>query len=361
MRRKITIIVCIVILVVFGRFLFEAAKLTPVFFQLLFSRDIQLKKNDHSINILLLGVGGAKHEGPDLTDTVIFTSIDPTNKKAVMVSIPRDLWVPDLKTKINVAYADGESKKRGGGLILAKAVVAKILHQPIDYAIRVDFDGFINAIDLVGGIDVDVERSFSDPEYPVVGKENDTCGKSDEEFERLATSSSQLTAFPCRYMTVSFEKGRSLMNGETALQFVRSRHANGVEGTDFARSKRQEKVISGFKDKVFSLQTFFQPGKLLELYSVFQDSIDTDIKQDEYDDFIRLAQGMKDSVITSLVLDDGDGAVKRPGLLVNPPVSSDFEGQWVLIPRVGNGNYSEIHKYIECGIKSSNCVISQKH
>lgn len=357
-KKRIFIIAAIIFIVVFGRLLFEAFKLSPVFFQFLFSREIELKKTDHRMGILILGVGGERHEGPLLTDTIIYASISPETKKVVLVSLPRDFWVPDLKAKINTAYAYGEAERKGGGIILTRAVVEKILALPVDYVVRVDFKGFVKAIDMLGGIEVDVERAFDDYAYPIAGKETDTCGYEGEEFEERATASAQLEAFPCRYMHVRFEEGKQSMDGETALQFVRSRHAIGVEGTDFARSKRQEKVIAAVKDKVFSLGTFLNPFKLTSLYDIFRDSIDTDIKQSEYDDFLRLSQKIKDSQIKSIVFFFAAKDSEESALLINPPTSEEYEGQWVLIPKAGNSNFSEIQKYVKCEIKNGDCKIN---
>lgn len=353
-KKRIVIIAALIFLVVFGRLFFEAFKLSPVFFQFLFSREIALKKTDDKVGILILGVGGERHEGPLLTDTIIYASVDPETKKIVLISLPRDLWVEDLKAKINTAYAYGEGKRKGGGIILTRAVVEKILASPVDYVIRVDFKGFVKAIDMLGGVEVDVERSFDDYVYPIAGKETDACGYEGEEFEKRATASAQLEAFPCRYMHVHFDEGKQSMDGEMALRFVRSRHAIGVEGTDFARSKRQEKVIAAAKDKVFSLGTFLNPFKLTSLYDIFRDSIDTDIKQSEYDDFLRLSQKIKDAKTRSIVFFYTTDPAES-GLLINPPISDEYEGQWVLIPKAGNSNFSEIQKYVECEIKKGDC------
>ena len=77
------------------------------------------------------------------------------------------------------------------------------------------------------------------------------------------------------------------------------------------------------------------------------------------DDFIRLAGKMRNAKIQSVVIDVGDDTVQRPGLLINPPISSDYDYAWVLIPRVGNGNFAEIQKYITCEITKGNCLVSQ--
>ena len=68
---------------------------------------------------------------------------------------------------------------------------------------------------------------------------------------------------------------------------------------------------------------------------------------------------MKNAKIQSVVIDAGDEETQRPGLLINPPTSSDYNYAWVLIPRIGNGNYSEIQKYIACEISKGNCSVSK--
>lgn len=361
MRKKLATgnkkkIIIILFLTVFGFFLFNGAKYIPFFWQLFFNKDIQLKKTDNRINVLLLGIGGGTHEGPDLTDTIIFASIDPLKNTVSLISIPRDLWVPDLKAKINTAYAIGEENKKGGGLLLAKASIEKIIHQNVDYAVRVDFNGFVKAVDMVGGLDIIVDKSFDDFEYPIEGKEDDPCGHTTDELQSLATASSQLDAFPCRYEHLHFNAGPMHMDGAAGLKFVRSRHAQGSEGSDFARSKRQEKVIAAFKEKLFSAQTILNPIKIANLINVLKDSIDTDIKQDELDDFVRLAEKMKHAKLQSSVLDTGDEAENRQGLLIHPDISDEYNNEWVLIPKAGNGDFSEIQAYIACQVENKGCL-----
>lgn len=328
--------------------------------QTVFNKEILLKKSDNRVNILLLGIGGGSHEGPNLTDTIIFLSIDPGQKKMTLVSIPRDLWVSYMQAKINSAYATGQDREAGGGLKLSKAVVAKILGQQIDYGVRIDFDGFVKAVDMMGGLDILVDRTLDDYAYPVTGKEDDACGKTDEEIASLSaqiatSSATESEAFPCRYEHLHIDSGTTHMDGITALKFVRSRHALGQEGSDFARSKRQEKVIQAFKDKLLSVDTFLNPVKVVSLFDVFKGSIDTDIKQEEYDDFIKLAQKMKGATVKSAILDFGDSETDREGLLINPPLSSDYRGQWVIIPKAGSDDYSEIHAFVKCEVQGEGC------
>lgn len=362
MHKKLIVIVLLIFFVgLFGRLIVEGIKWSPVFFQYFFQKEIDLKKTEDRVNVLFLGIGGGKHDGPLLTDTIIYANIDPKLQSITLISIPRDLWLPDLKAKINTAYAYGEERKKGGGLLLTKAVVEKILNQPVDYIIRIDFNGFVKAIDMISGIDVDVEKSFEDLEYPIVGKETDTCGFAGEEFEKRATQSAIFEAFPCRYEQIYFQKGLAHMDGEKSLKFVRSRHAKGTEGTDFARSRRQDVIIKAFKDKVFSLNTLLNPGRLMSLYNVFQDSIHTNIQSQEYDDFVKLAMKVKDAQTNSVVFFYTDPYSEKQGIFINPLESAEYDNQWVLIPRLGSTNFSEVQKYVECEINpptgGGNCPI----
>lgn len=363
-KKKPLIILYIFVAILVLLFVAKTASFYPLLFHLVFDKDVNLKQTDNKINILILGIGGGKHDGPNLTDTIILANLDEKNNKVTLASIPRDLWLPDLtapEKKINSAYAFGELKRKGGGIPLAKAAVGKITGQKIDYAVRIDFSGFVKAVDVVGGLDVIVENTLDDYQYPISGREDDTCGKTSEELQSIATMSAeqQVLEVACRYKYLHFDKGLNHMNGQEALEFVRSRHAKGDEGTDFARSKRQEKVINAFKEKVLSAKTLINPAKVLTLFNVLKDSIDTDIKQEEFDDFIRLAQKMNKAKIKSAIVDIGDEKTNRAGLLINPPIIEVYNYEWVLIPRTGNGNFSEIQKYIDCEINFNNCPISK--
>lgn len=364
-KKRAILATLVILLVIIGFVGASTWKYISIGIQVLTNKNIELKQSEQKrINLLILGVGGGTHEGPDLTDTIIFASIDPNTKKVMLVSIPRDLWIPELKAKINSAYTYGEEKQKGKGLLLTSAAVEKVIGQQIDYSLKIDFNGFVKAVDMIGGLSIDVDNTFDDYEYPLKGLENDLCGRDETQIATLSAqiatgSASVLDFFPCRYEHLHFDRGLTNMDGITALKYVRSRHATGEEGSDFARSKRQEKVISAFKEKIFSLDVLLNPVKTLSLIDVVKASIDTDIKEDEYDDFIRLAQKFRSATITSAVLDTGDSEVGRVGLLVNPPISETYLNQWVLIPKVGNGNYTEIQKYVECEIKGD-CNISPK-
>ena len=361
--KKLFILFFLITIVIFEA-VFKAGSVSPFLFQIFFNKNIDLEKSDpQSVNLLLLGIGGGNHDGPLLSDTIIYANLDIKDSKITLVSLPRDLWSNDLEGRINSAYAKGEAKKKGGGLFLAKTVVGKIIGQPIDYALVIDFSGFIKAVDLMGGLDVDVERTFDDYQYPIEGNENEFCGHTEEEIKTYVASNSAESDlpnfFPCRYEHLYFEKGEQHMDGETALKFVRSRHAKGEEGTDFARSQRQEKIIRAFRDKAFSLKIIGNPSKVFNLYNTLKDSVDTDIEQNNFDDFIKLAQQMQNAGIQSVVIDYGDQRDERGGLLTHPPISEKYNYEWTLVPRIGENNYEEIHEFIRCRLERDECIVSQ--
>lgn len=289
-----------------------------------------LKSTNGRTNILLLGIGGGTHDGPLLTDTMIVASIPASPSAVTLISIPRDIYLDSLQNKINYAYV-------AGGLVSSKAVASEVTGLPIHYGIRIDFSAFQQIIDTLGGVDINVERTLDDYQYPIQDKIDDTCGFTPQDLEsRIATSSADelYKSFPCRYEHLHFDPGPTHMNGSTALKFVRSRHAEGDEGTDFARSKRQELLITAIKNKVFSADTFLSPKKIELIYNIVKNNIDTDFNPSDSGDLLNLALKYKSASIKSLALDTN--------LLYNPPI--DSRG-WILIPR--SGNWDEIHQFLK--------------
>ncbi len=356
-RKKGIILAGVILLIFIGIFRIQIVQVATFLFGVTIDKTINLVKNDQSFNILLLGKAGGVHDGPELTDTIIFANVNVGDNKVNMFSIPRDLWMPDLKAKINSSYQRG--LKNDKELEVARDAIEKVTGQRIDYVFVLDFAGFTKLVDHLNGIDVSVENSFTDEEYPITGKEDDTCGKSEEELVALATASSQLEAFPCRYKSIHFNQGIQRMNGETALEFVRSRHGTNGEGSDFARSKRQQQIISAVREKVFSLGVVLNPVKVIGIFNILKDNIDTDIDIEKVDDFIKLAKKMQGGQIKNYVIDDGNESDERYGLLENPRITSEYSYQYVLIPRRGNGDFSEVHEYVQCIIDGKDCLVGE--
>ena len=265
--------------------------------------------NDDRINFLLLGQGGVGHEGPYLTDTIIFASIKPSTGQVAMFSIPRDFLVQIPGKgwyKINSVNSFGETENyEGGGSALLAEIVSDIFDLEIHYYLRVDFEAFKQIVDKLGDIEVCVDKSFTDELYPT------------KDF---------------LYQTVSFNKGCQKMDGETALIFARSRHGTNGEGSDFARSRRQQKVILALKNKIFDWRTVFNPNLVYSLFDMTKTNIQTNVKKSEIISFIDLAKKIVDSEIKRRVLDNSP-----QGLLM---AEITEQGAYVLVPRTGD--YSEL-------------------
>ena len=121
---------------------------------------VQPEPASDPINVLLIGTDARPDDyGPPLTDTLILVSLDPATGAAGMLSLPRDLWVPipgrDLTTKINTAYRLGESSNYpGGGAQLVKDTVSSFIGEPVPYYVSISFDGFVEIMDLIGGVEM---------------------------------------------------------------------------------------------------------------------------------------------------------------------------------------------------------------
>lgn len=266
-------------------------------------------ENLGQINILLLGVGGEGHDGPYLTDTMILTQIRPATGQVALVSIPRDYWtlMPDSASyeKINAAFTEGFMKKKDwdqGGLY-ARQAVEKLSGLTIPYFAIVDFQGFQKAINLVGGVDVNVATTFTDASFP-----NDAT----------------LGYLP----PITFQQGWQHMNGERALQFARSRHAEGPEGSDFARSQRQQKIIKALKDKIINLNLITNAGKINALAGIFADHFHTNISPAEVYRIYQLTKNQSVKNFTSVSLDPDTTK------LVCPKIQEE-SGAYTLVPCEG--------------------------
>lgn len=225
------------------------------------------------INILFVGLrGGDVTEGdcPFCTDTLILLTVDPTTKTAGMLSIPRDMWVniPGFGySRINTAWMLGRrSKLPGGGPDLTMKTVSHFIGVPVDYYVQVDFDTFVDIIDMIGGVDIyNDETIVLDPT---------SHGK---DFPKV-----KLTCCGMRHL-----------NGRVALAYARCRHLEqGCTDGDVGRARRQQKVIFGIREKVFDPESF--PALLEqapELYSTLSAGIRTNMP---LEDAIRLAILVKD-------------------------------------------------------------------
>lgn len=261
------------------------------------------------INILLIGMGGEGHPGAYLADTIILASFKPSTKELALLSIPRDLYVsiPEYGwRKINNANAFGyEMDYPGKGEALTAKIVSDVTNQPIHYYARLDFAGFRKIIDELGGVEINVAEAFTDYQFP---------------------------DYNYGYQTVSFKTGLQKMNGERALQYARSRHATGGQGSDFARSKRQQAVLLALKNKIFSFGTLINPGKLIQVMNILGNHTKTNLEAWEIIQLASLGKEVKGQEIVNRVLDNS-----IDGPLVT---ATTIDGAYILKPRTGD--WSEV-------------------
>lgn len=286
--------------------------------------DLLKGEGDGRVNILLLGKGGDGHAGADLTDTIILASMDPVNKDTTLVSIPRDLWVTVSgfgSGKINAVYAniknqalsnnpnDRDAAERAGIDKLQDAV-SEVLGIPIHYYGMVDFEGFKKAIDIVGGVDIDVPEDLA-----------------------VRESLWDSTARQRYYLDVP--PGPQHFDSTKALYFTRSRQTS-LRG-DFSRSERQRILLQAVGQKVLSAGTYTNPVKVSQLMSAFGDHFSTDLSLSNVTRLVELSKGMDLSKLESIGLADPPNNYLR---------TDNLQGQSIVRPTIGIGDYSEIHNFI---------------
>ncbi|MFQ5575818.1 MAG: LCP family protein [Anaerolineae bacterium] len=227
------------------------------------------------VNILLLGIDKRPDEQYARTDTMILVTVDPENKTAGMLSIPRDLWleIPGFyESRINTAYYLGQKNGYpGGGAALAMQTVQYHLGVPVHFYIKVDFDGFRQIVDTLGGIDVDIPQTINDATYP------------DQNYG---------------YDPFYIEAGTQHLDGNIALKYARTRHA---PGSDFGRAARQQQVLLAIKNK--ALQLGILP-KVPDLWTTMAGTVETDLQLVDILELGDLADEITANSVEMVVLDN---------------------------------------------------------
>ena len=279
------------------------------------------------INLLLIGQGGDGHDGGDLSDTIIVASIDTYTPNVVMISVPRDMWLDtdkfgasrineifrNTKNRLKAQFNIDEVVAREEATKIFMKEVEQIVNMKIPYFARIDFKGFTEIIDEMGGVDVYVEKDIYDEEYP--------DGNWGVELFEL-------------------KRGNQTLDGETALKYARSRHGN----SDFDRAARQQQVIQALKDKALSAGVLTSPRKIKGVLSVINDNFETNFELSELITLAFLGKNIQRDGIISAVLNDDWNA--RGGFLGTPP-RADYGGAFVLIPYSGEQNYERIHIFTD--------------
>lgn len=281
-------------------------------YKFLYPNYSHLRSDSGVTSILILGKGGEGHTAPDLTDTIINVFISKDSKKISLLPIPRDIWIPEIRAKINSSYY-WDRQRENIDYELTKLSVVGVTGIEPNYVVVVSFSMFEDLINVLDGIKVDVENSFVDNKFPIAGLEEDLCDGD--------------KSYACRYETISFEKGTQTMDGETALKFVRSRNAKGGEGTDLAREARQQKIITAIKNKIFSKEIILNPKKISMVINSVLGNIETNIDLDSAIVLVRLMLDSKDNVQNISIPE---------GFLTVSQNSYKYDYQYVFIPRNGD-------------------------
>lgn len=309
---------------------------------------------DRDISVLLLGYGGAGHDGGYLTDSIILMRISPKLQKIDLISLPRDLWVSlpistsaTHSAKINSAYAVGIDDRKypdksaeftglAGGGEMSKFIVSQVTGIKADYFFAVDFSGFTKAIDQLGGLDIQLSKPFDDEFYPLDIGTTDLCGKNEEEIKAITAtlSGDKLDQqFTCRYEQLHFDKGLQHFDGITALKFARSRHSL-TDGGDFNRSERQRLVLEAVKNKIISLNIF---PKIIPIIKTLSGHVKTDMTFAQMESYLPRASEFSRYKINSQSITDKN--------FLKMGVSNDRQS--ILIPILGENNFTDIQNYLK--------------
>ncbi len=250
------------------------------------------------VNILLLGIDQRPGEkGYYRTDTMILLHINPKTGDVGMISFPRDLWVqvPGYwETRINSAHVIGDAKQYpGGGPALAKKTVENLIGQPVDYYVRINFEGFRKLLEEIGCIDIDVPKLIDDPTFP-----DDNYG----------------------YDPLYLEPGHYCMDADLALKYARTRHVD----SDFGRMQRQQQVIMAVKDKVLSTGELpHLVSRAPALLNILSDSIQTDMPLSKMIALTNVARNLNLDNMRRLIIDVN---------MVEPTITE--KGAAVLMPKM---------------------------
>lgn len=294
-------------------------------------KPVPLKGQDEGrVNILLAGNSSdaEAHGGASLIDSIMLVSVNTRENTAFMLSIPRDLWVnvPGAGYgKINTTGAVEGFSENGfpkGGVGALEKTLSTNLGIDIHYYSLVNYTAFKDAVNSVGGIDVNIQSA-------------DKRGLYDPSFRAHEGGPLKLP------------NGPNHLSGQMALNLARARGDpyNGVAGaygfpqSDFDRTNHQRMMMLALKDKAISAQVLSNPSKVGKLMDSIGNNVKTDFQLNELTSLFHLMKGVNTANIQSLSLNNADGK----NLLVNYTAPG---GQSALAPAMGPEDFSGIKAYI---------------
>lgn len=262
------------------------------------------------INFLFLGIPGQKNPAPYLTDTILFVSFFPENRKTYFVSIPRDLLVKVPNTekysRINSLYLYGLLQDPANPINFLKNKIEEITGQEIHYFAVIDLVFFENVIDSLGGVEVYLEHDLYDPNFP------------GDDFS---------------FNPFFLKKGFHVLDGKTAVKYIRTRYS--LYG-DFDRAKRQREIVESIIGKIQNLNPIFDFKTYIDLYNNFNSHFFTNLT---YSDLKRLYSFAKD-LSGKNFFEYGIG-IKEPTNFLK----GYNNGGSYLVPKEGIENYEKIQEF----------------
>lgn len=288
-----------------------------------FGKTLMTDENGNT-NILLVGIGGEGHDGSNLTDTIIVASINYKEKVVPMLSIPRDFYIEDEQTRINTIYEIYHDESTEEGMNALSNTITDITGLEIQYFVKVDFKGFEQIVDSLGGVELMVENTIDDPYYPKDGT----------------------IYFEPFYL----EEGYQTLDGETALKYARSRKTT----SDFDRARRQQNLLNAIKEKALSLNILTNPNKITKLYNSVGDSIETNLSLAEIIEGAKLASDYNKDNLYPIVFNDDP---TECGGLLYTPVREYFSGAAVLLP-AGN-DYDYTNYFVDTVFGNMDAILAQ--
>lgn len=302
------------------------------------SKPLKTDSNGRS-NFLVLGTSedDPGHDGADLTDSILVISVDQKNKNIYMFSVPRDLYVEygeacysGYSGKINAYFSCSDAgttaQAEQNRLARTQKLVGDIFGLDIQYGVHINHTVIKQAVDAIGGIDVDVQGSNGAP------------GVFDRSLD-----------WHCNYTCylVKYDNGVHHMDGEHALYFGMARGDTaptyGLANSNFDREKNQQKILMAIKTRAMTSGILTNLGAVTKLIDALGDNLRTNIQTDEIRTLMKIANEVKASDIQSISLIGQDDSVVKTG---------GYNGASVVMPAAGMFDYSEIQAFIQKNLSS---------
>lgn len=335
--KIITITTVVIIVSILGFGIYKILKASgDIGFKLnpgdIISKEDPILKKDSTgkyTSFLIVGIDTRENGGGLNTDTLVVATFNYETNDVTMISVPRDFYVETLTTenwykKINSIYSEGEGIKKGSGLKYLEETIEELTNIEIQYYAMVNFNAFVEIIDSLDGVLVNVEEGFTDTCYP------SEQGISGSYYAHCVDSWGY-------WKTISFPIGVQRMDGETALEYARSRHSSN----DYERAERQQQVINAVIDSISQSDTYTNPQKILDLISAVSKNITiSEFTIDDINAGIDLLKTFNENngKTYSFVLEPAAG---NSQLVVSSNIESSHQE-----PKLGLGNYTDIHDYI---------------